>query len=226
MPNIEQILLEGIKNRIKNSGLLGKSEYGKTWQNRDDEWYSKLFSATPIFHENFIQFLKSKNDVKSVLEIGCGSGIYPIRYKELFSGIQYAGIDISPSAIEFCKKKSDFEFICGDLLKMNLEKKYDLVFSQSVIDHVYDVDLFITKIANATKKYAYVSSYRGYFPELKKHKMEWRDNDGCYYNDVSVSKLRIALLESGLKEDEFQIRAQETGQKGLETGTIIEINRK
>ena len=214
MPNIEQILLEGIKNRIKNSGLLGKSEYGKTWQNRDDEWYSKLFSATPIFHENFIQFLKSKNDVKSVLEIGCGSGIYPIRYKELFSGIQYTGIDISPSAIEFCKKKSDFEFICGDLLKMNLEKKHDLVFSQSVIDHVYDVDLFITKIANATKKYAYVSSYRGYFPELKKHKMEWRDNDGCYYNDISVSKLRIALLESGLKEDEFQIRVQETGQIG------------
>ena len=219
-------MLEGIKNRIKNSGLLGKSEYGKTWQNRDDEWYSKLFSATPILHENFIQFLKTKNDVKSVLEIGCGSGIYPIRYKELFSGIQYTGIDISPSAIEFCKKKSDFEFICGDLLKMNLEKKHDLVFSQSVIDHVYDVDLFITKIANATKKYAYVSSYRGYFPELKKHKMEWRDNDGCYYNDISVSKLRIALLESGLKEDEFQIRVQETGQKGLETGTIIEISRK
>lgn len=220
------LLLEGIKNKIKNSGFLGKSEYGKTWQNRDDEWYSKLFSATPIFHENFIQFLKARSDVKSALEIGCGSGIYPIRYKDLFTQIQYTGIDISPSAIEFCKKKSDFEFICGDLLKMNLEKKYDLVFSQSVIDHVYDIDLFITKIAKATKKYAYVSSYRGYFPELKKHKMEWRDDDGCYYNDISVSKLKTTLLESGLKQDEFQVRAQETGQKGLEIGTIIEINRK
>lgn len=219
-------MLEGIKNKIKNSGFLGKSEYGKTWQNRDDEWYSKLFSATPIFHENFIQFLKARSDVRSALEIGCGSGIYPIRYKDLFTQIQYTGIDISPSAIAFCKKKSDFEFICGDSLKMDLEKKYDLVFSQSVIDHVYDIDLFITRIAKATKKYAYVSSYRGYFPELKKHKMEWRDDDGCYYNDISVSKLKTTLLESGLKQDEFQVRAQETGQKGLEIGTIIEINRK
>jgi len=219
-------LLEGIKNRVRNSGILGKSAYGKTWQNRNDEWYSKLFSATPVFHENFIQFFKEKNNIKTALEIGCGSGIYPIKYKELFVEVQYTGIDISPSAIDFCKKNSNFEFICGDLLKMNLEMKYDLVFSQSVIDHVYDIDLFITKIANATEKYAYVSSYRGYFPDLKKHKMEWRDDDGCYYNDIAVSQIKNALLESGLQEDEFVIRTQETGQKGLEIGTVIEINRK
>lgn len=217
--------LEAIKNHIKNSGILGKSEYGKTWQNKSSEWYSKLFNATPVFHENFMEFIKNKKNIQSVLEVGCGAGVYPIKYKELFTGMKYTGIDISNPAIAHCKENSDFEFICGDLIKMKLEQSYDLVISQSVIDHVYDIDLFLSKIIKACSKYAYVSSYRGYFEDLEKHKMSWRDNDGCYYNDISVKQIHNVMLKHGLKENEFTIRRQETGQKGLEFGTVIEINR-
>ena len=221
-----RILLEGIKNRIRNSGILGKSEYGKTWQDKNNEWYAKLFSATPVFHENFMEFIKNRKDIRTVLEVGCGAGVYPIKYKDLFSEMKYTGIDISKPAIAHCKENSDFEFICGDLIKMNLEQKYDLVFSQSVIDHVYDIDLFLSKIIKACTKYTYVSSYRGYFPEINKHKMMWRDDDGCYYNDLSVKQVHNVMINHGLKEDEFIVRKQETGQKGLEFGTVIEINRK
>ena len=62
-----------------------------------------------------------END-KTVLEIGCGMGIYPIKFKNLFENKEYLGLDIGEPAIDFCKKKSDFNFMCGDLLKIKLDK--------------------------------------------------------------------------------------------------------
>jgi len=93
------------------------------------------------------------------LEIGCGTGIYPINFRELFSDKSYSGINISESAIEHCKLHSNFDFYCGDYLQMNIEKKFDLVFSNAVIDHVYDIDLFLSKIIKSCKKHAYISAY-------------------------------------------------------------------
>ncbi len=219
-------MLQGIRNIIKNSGILGKSDYGKTWQDKDKDWYSELFGATPLFHQNFIEFLKSKQDVKTVLEIGCGAGVYPIQHKELFTNIMYTGIDISEPGIEHCKKNSSFNFICDDFIKMDLSEKYDLIFSQSVVDHVYDIDSFLGKIVKHCKKYAYVSSYRGYFPDLEKHKMRWNDDDGCYYNNLSVKQIAKVMTDNGLKNDEFTIRSQRAAESEPAVGTIIEIHRK
>ena len=161
-------------------------------------------------------------------------GIYPIKFKNLFENKEYLGLDIGEPAIDFCKKKSVFNFMCGDLLKIKLDKKFDLIFSHAVIDHVYDIDSFLARIVTLCGKYAYISAYRGYFPDLKEHKMTWDNEKGCYYNNLSVKRLKEKLIASGLNEDEFLIREQEDGMKlnqsysiGL-TGseTIIEIERK
>jgi len=214
------------KDFVKKIKGLKKSGYGNTWQQKDNEWYSKLDCSWPKLHRNFIKFLKNKADVSSVLEVGCGTGLYPIKNKELFSGMKYTGIDASKSAIEFCKKNSRFDFICGDFLKMNISKKYDLVFSHAVIDHIYDIDLFLTKIVKICKKYVYISAYRGYFPDLINHRKEWSNDEGCYYNDLSVNQLKKILLKNNLTENDFIIRPQESGQEGLEIETVIEINIK
>jgi len=143
--------------------------------------------------------------------------------------MSYTGLDFSESCIEYCKQNSDFEFIAGDFIKMDLSGKYDLVFSHAVIDHVYDPDLFLEKIAKATEKYAYVSAYRGYFPELKEHKMKWINRLACYHNSLSVNQLKKVLTNCDLGSDEFTIREQENGRRGFgksKTETVIEINRK
>ena len=66
----------------------------------------------------------------------------------------------------------------------------------------------------------------GYFPDLKKHRMKWNDDDHCYYNDCSVIELKANLLKAGLKNDEFVIRSQKSGRAGYETQTVIEIDKK
>ena len=212
-----------LKREIKQR-IVGKSPYGNIqWMKADNDWYIKIHEKNRILHENFIQYIKEKNDVKTVLEIGCGTGIYPIKYKELFTNMNYTGIDISKENIDYCKKNSNFNFICNDFLTMNASQKYDLVFSHAVIDHVYDIDVFISKICQSCKKYAYINSYRGYFPNLKKHKMKWRDDDGCYYNNISVDQIKQTLLKNNLKNIEFTISHLDN-EDGL-SQTVIKIHK-
>ena len=95
----------------------------------------------------------------------------------------------------------------SDLLKIEFSKKFDLVFSHAVVDHVYDMDSFILKIINLSKKYSYITAYRGFFPELKKHKINWNNEDGSYYNDLSIPQIKKIFKENGIDENEIKIRS-------------------
>ena len=214
------------KNQFTKKYDMTKNFYGKVWVGQDDLWYSDMFEHRPLLHKNFISYMKSKNDIKTVLEIGCGTGIYPIKFrKELFFNMHYTGIDISESAIQHCKDNSDFNFICGDFLKIDINQKFDLVFSHGAIDHVYDIDLFLKKIANLSRKHAYISAYYGYYPELNSHEMKYFENDGYYLNKLSVFKTQQTLLDCGLSSNEFIIHPQKGGHKDIEFETVIEIHK-
>ena len=213
---------------VKFQRKFSKPEYGKRWPEQTIEWYKKIHDDNYLIHEHFKKYLASKNDVKTVLEIGCGKGIYPIFNKKLFENMEYIGIDISPSAIDYCKENSEFTFICDDFIKMKLDKKFDLIYSHAVVDHVYDIDAFISKIIDKTNHYAYINSYRGYFPNLKSHKMKWDGYEACYFNNLSVEQIKKLLSKKGLSESEYEIYSQKSGQKdeNVDLQTIIEINKK
>jgi len=213
------------KFRIYSKALKRRTiglSYGDTWQGQDNQFYEDMHKHGFKKNEDFVKYIEEKSDVKSVLEIGCGTGVYPIKYKELFENKEYCGIDVSKSAIKYCEKNSKFDFICSDFLKLNLDEKFDLVFSHGVINHVADIDLFFKKTIQVTKKYAYIQASHGYFPDLEKHKMVWAKNEAIYNSDLSVKQTRETLLKLGLHEDEFIIRSQETGSE--ETSTVIEIS--
>ena len=210
---------KGLKRRIVGT------KYGETWQKQDEEFYDKLWEQTPLVHQDFKKWISSIGDIKTVLEVGCGSGVYPIKNKQLFKNLDYTGIDISKSAIAYCKKHSDFTFYCDDFIKMDLDKKYDLVFSHSVVDHVYDVNTFLKKIVNSTKKYSYIVAYRGYFPDIEDHNMEFAKFQGCYHNELSINKIKIIFKEAGLTEKEFVVEQIKTGYDEKPIGTLIKINK-
>ena len=99
---ISKTIISKLKQQI-----LGKSAYGNSeWGKADDNWYTSIHDSNYLLHENFIHYLKQKTDVKTILEVGCGTGVYPIKYRELFAGKRYTGIDISQTNIDYCKKNS------------------------------------------------------------------------------------------------------------------------
>ena len=132
--------------------LIGKkTEYGKRFAEDDpfgfgyEAQYEFMFFNKPFALLDFKNFLE-RNNVKNILEIGCSVGLFPRTFPSLFKDIEYTGIDISKRSIDTCKKYLDYEFIHGDYLKIDLDRKFDLIFSFHVIDNVQDVNHFLTKL--------------------------------------------------------------------------------
>ncbi len=223
-------MFEKIKNKIKNSGITAKANYGKIWQEKlgDEQiqWYEGMHKSCLKMHDDFKEFLREKRP-SSILEIGCGAGYYPINLKDLFIDKEYVGIDISETAIEFCKSRSPFNFICTDFLKKNIDRKFDLIFSHALIDHVYDIDLFIEKIIKSSNRFVYVTAYRGYFPDLEKHVMRRNNLEGTYYNDVSIKQLTKKFMDMGLQKHEYSFSSIKVDNVGRDDDrqTIIKIEK-
>ena len=223
-------MFEKIKNKIKNSGITAKANYGKIWQEKlgDEQiqWYEGMHKSCLKMHDDFKEFLREKRP-SSILEIGCGAGYYPINLKDLFIDKEYVGIDISETAIEFCKSRSPFNFICTDFLKKNIDRKFDLIFSHALIDHVYDIDLFIEKIIKSSNRFVYVTAYRGYFPDLEKHVMRRNNLEGTYYNDVSIKQLTKKFMDMGLQKHEYSFNSIKVDNVGRDDDwqTIIKIEK-
>jgi len=207
-----------------NIGL--KNDYGKTFEKGDIDYFRKMFESRPNSHKQLIDFLKSLSNVNTVAEIGCSIGMYPIKFKDVFTNYEYTGYDFAQNSIDYCRENSKFEFICTDFIKSSVTKKYDFVFSMGVVDHVYDIDLFVKKIINITNKYAYINVYRGYFPEIENHEMNWNDSDGVYYSNISIKQIKRLLLELNLSEEEFDILPSETNDENQIIETVIKIIKK
>ena len=55
-------MFKSIKNKIKNSGVLGNKTYGKTWQEREGkdqvDWYTIMHNSHEIQHQDFFETIQ------------------------------------------------------------------------------------------------------------------------------------------------------------------------
>jgi 2-polyprenyl-3-methyl-5-hydroxy-6-metoxy-1,4-benzoquinol methylase len=90
-----------------------------------------------------LKFLIPQN-VKNVLEIGCGNG----GFRENFKDVRYDAIEMSEAAATIARTKLDFVAI-GEFEKtINLfpDNSYDLIVCNDVIEHIFDTNNFLKKI--------------------------------------------------------------------------------
>jgi 2-polyprenyl-3-methyl-5-hydroxy-6-metoxy-1,4-benzoquinol methylase len=95
-----------------------------------------------------LPYLKSHFSGLKILDVGCGSGYLTKWLADL--GNQVIGTDNSIAAIEICRDRyPDLEFIRAsvyDLADIVSDRKFDLVTSFDVIEHLHDQERFL-KIA-------------------------------------------------------------------------------
>ena len=77
------------------------------------------------------------------------------------------------------------------------------------------------------KKFAYINAYRGFSPELEKHEMKWRDDDNCYYNKVSINRIKDVIEKENIIEKQVSIYAHRNLEKNVSTEDqlVIEIDK-
>jgi SAM-dependent methyltransferase len=131
-------------SNIYESGEYLKSTKG-SWHAEDSPW--KAQQIYRIINNNGIR-------PKEIAEIGCGSGqvLVELSKHESLNDCQFVGYDISPQAIELCKKtgNKNCSFFCQDLLaeKNEAVNGADVLLVIDVFEHVPDYMGFIEQCKN------------------------------------------------------------------------------
>lgn len=151
------------KDRYKKGGNSGPGSY-----NNLAEWKGDILN----------EFV-SKNNIKSVIELGCGDG-NQLKY---FQFPTYIGIDISSDAIEICKKSFQNDKSKSFILDSELSnQRAELAISLDVLYHLIEVDIYnnyLAKIFNLSDKYVILYAYNSdskenYGPHVKPRKFtDW-----------------------------------------------------
>ena len=128
-----------------------RNKYLKYFDN--DEHYCDFVLADVVFGFSEIYYFLNKNNVSSVLEIGSGTGILLNELKENFPNIQFSGID--PNISGFHNLKTVISKLNKDgynikvestgVEKYSSDKKFDLIFSINVFEHVEDQVQYLLK---------------------------------------------------------------------------------
>ncbi len=190
-PVIGSLTMKLIKLTTQNFKFKGTAYYWeeryKTGGNSGAGSYNKLAK----FKAEVINDIVDKNELKTVVELGCGDG-NQLTYAEY---PKYTGFDISKTAIDICKSKfksdANKEFFVVDKIETNGTDLYksDLALSLDVIFHLIETDLYeqyMNNLFNLSDKYViiYSSNYeKGQRHHERDHNFtEWVKNNMPHWN--------------------------------------------
>lgn len=134
----------------------------------------------------------SEIQYKSVLDVGCGTGLnFPLLLEDKVVK-EVAGVDISSKAIVLAKERYSGEFRVLDIQEGHLESKYDLVFCSLVLEHLpKDVEA-IKNLYEMTGRYLLVGTMAGNYERYK----PWEKVVG-HVRNYSPDELEAELERTG-----------------------------
>jgi len=73
---ISKTLIRNLKTRT-----IGRVPYdNEGWHDADPTKYEGFYNSNKFIHQHFEKYLMKRSDIKTVLEVGCGTGMDP-RYR-------------------------------------------------------------------------------------------------------------------------------------------------
>ncbi len=119
---------EIVYKKIEDEGYLSwdkSTSFENMWQHGTNVGLTKLLSSVGVSFKNL-----------NVLDLGTGTGTSALYCAK--EGATCVGVEVSKTAIEIACKNSlslglNVEFIVGDILDLNLNKKFDLVVDSTVL---------------------------------------------------------------------------------------------
>lgn len=120
-------------------------------------WFNRNFRK-PIFerYESTFQIVGDLTD-KTVLDIGCGSGIYAVNFA--LQGARYVlGMDFSSQMIELARQRAKesqveqaTEFQQANFLEADIPQQFDFSIAMGVFDYLPDPATFLRKMKSVTR---------------------------------------------------------------------------
>ena len=150
-------------NTINKKEIEKFSKIAAEWWNPDGK-FKPLHKFNPIrikyIKDNIIKKFNLNSSNKplktiNILDIGCGGGLLSEPMSRL--GANVVGIDASKKNIEVAKfhakkNKLKINYICASPEILKIQKKFDVILSMEIIEHVEDINFFIKKSSELLKK--------------------------------------------------------------------------
>lgn len=111
--------------------------------NRSADFYDQYASVQRYTAKKLKQYFPDRNNIKSIIDIGCGTGIMTEAISEAYTAADILGIDISERMINVAKKKlnsKNIRFMVSDAEKLNTDKKADLLISNASLHWLSDIE--------------------------------------------------------------------------------------
>ena len=87
------------------------------------------------------------NNPKSILELGCGTGVLTEKLINKYNFIKYNASDIVLECEPYIRKISDkINFIQSDIEEFEFKEKYDLIISNATFQWIENLEPFIEKL--------------------------------------------------------------------------------
>lgn len=143
------------------------SEYDSRWNDWQD---MKIFGPTSRHTRRLILALLSKVKFKSVLDIGCGTGLLLSDVKKKFKNVTLFGTEISNNAVAISKKNlPNAKYFVNDISKEPPPLKSDLILCADVLEHIKNYQKAIVSISKVCNKYFLLSTIQGKMRNFEKN---------------------------------------------------------
>lgn len=119
-------------------------DLAQSWDNTRPKYTLEIFKK--------IVSRLDKNEAHSILDFGCGTGLFCKYLSENLPKAKIKGVDISKQMIERAKKNCPGgNFYVGDILSFNLSN-FDIIVSKDVFNHVYKIPTIISRLNQLLNK--------------------------------------------------------------------------
>ena len=168
--------------------LVGE-DYDAIWATSGDNM--KRYGPTSRHTRRLIFKLIAGREIHSVLDAGCGPGMFLEEMADRQRGIELAGSDISEVGLSLARHKlPQAEFYALDLRTDALERQFDLIVCSEVLEHIDDDRAAIANLRRITRRYLVVTTVQGTY-------WEYESKVTGHVRSYTRSDLEAKLREAG-----------------------------
>ena len=150
-------------NSVNKKEIEKFSKMATEWWNPSGK-FKPLHKFNPIrikyIKENIIRNFKLKIKKKplekiNILDIGCGGGLLSepmTRLGATVTGIDASNKNINIAKLHAKKNKIKINYLCSSPENLKIKKKFDVILNMEIIEHVDDINFFISSCSKLLKK--------------------------------------------------------------------------
>ncbi|KAF3055821.1 hypothetical protein GL218_07005 [Daldinia childiae] len=208
-----------LNGRTYNSGRHGTDKYWGPNDERQNEAMDMNHHFLTLCLGGNLFLAPLKDDVERVLDIGTGTGLWPIDMGDEYPNCEVIGTDLSPIQPTWCPPNVKFEIDDLEQEWTYAPNSFDYIHIRYMVGSVSDWPKLFRQAFRALKPGGWIESF-----EVE---ADYRSDDGTLKPDSAMIMWRDLFTEGGKKLGySFTLLSDDVQRKGIEDAGFVDLTVK